>query len=171
MAKITLQGTEINTNSDIPKIGDSAPDFVLVNSDMEDVSLSTYQGKKKLLSIVPSLDTPVCATSTKRFDQLAREKKNALFITISADLPFAMSRFCKSEKLVNVITLSMMRSRNFAKDYGVLITNGPLAGITARAVIVLDEENTVIYSELISEIAHEPNYDAATKLLDAATLL
>ena len=144
---------------------------MLVNSDMEDVSLSTYQGKKKLLSIVPSLDTPVCAISTKKFDQLAREKTNALFITISADLPFAMSRFCKIENLDNVITLSMMRSRNFAKDYGVLITDGPLAGITARAIVVLDEEDTVIHSELISEIADEPDYDTAVKILDAAALL
>ena len=171
MATITLQGNQINTNGELPKIGDNAPDFVLVNSDMEDVSLSTYQGKKKLLSIVPSLDTPVCAISTKKFDQLAREKTNALFITISADLPFAMSRFCKIENLDNVITLSMMRSRNFAKDYGVLITDGPLAGITARAIVVLDEEDTVIHSELISEIADEPDYDTAIKILDAAALL
>tara|TARA_B100000929_G_scaffold265972_1_gene233369 strand:+ start:2019 stop:2534 length:516 start_codon:yes stop_codon:yes gene_type:complete len=171
MATITLQGNQINTNGELPKIGDNAPDFVLVNSDMEDVSLSTYQGKKKLLSIVPSLDTPVCAISTKKFDQLAREKTNALFITISADLPFAMSRFCKIENLDNVITLSMMRSRNFAKDYGVLITDGPLAGITARAIVVLDEEDTVIHSELISEIADEPDYDTAVKILDAAALL
>ena len=171
MATITLQGNQINTNGELPKIGDNAPDFVLVNSDMEDVSLSTYQGKKKLLSIVPSLDTPVCAISTKKFDQLAREKTNALFITISADLPFAMSRFCKIENLDNVITLSMMRSRNFAKDYGVLITDGPLPGITARAIIVLDEEDTVIHSELISEIADEPDYDTAIKILDAAALL
>ena len=171
MATITLQGNQINTNGEFPKIGDNAPDFVLVNSDMEDVSLSTYQGKKKLLSIVPSLDTPVCAISTKKFDQLAREKTNALFITISADLPFAMSRFCKIENLDNVITLSMMRSRNFAKDYGVLITDGPLAGITARAIVVLDEEDTVIHSELISEIADEPDYDTAVKILDAAALL
>tara|TARA_B100001250_G_C19752048_1_gene768227 strand:+ start:447 stop:962 length:516 start_codon:yes stop_codon:yes gene_type:complete len=171
MATITLQGTQINTNGDLPSVGDNAPDFVLVNSDMEDVSLATYEGKKKLLSIVPSLDTPVCAVSTKKFDQLAREKTNALFITVSADLPFAMSRFCKTENLQNVITLSMMRSRNFAKDYGVLITDGPLAGITARAIVVLDEKNTVIHSELISEIAHEPDYDSAIKLLDAAALL
>ena len=167
MATLTLQGKEIHTNGNLPKAGDSAPDFVLVNSEMEDVSLSTYKGKMKLLSIVPSLDTPVCAISTKKFDQLAREKSDALFITISADLPFAMSRFCKTENLDNVITLSMMRSRNFAKDYGVLITDGPLAGITARAIVVLNEENTVTYSELIPEIANEPDYDAAIKLLDA----
>ena len=168
MATITLQGNQTNTNGELPKIGDNAPDFVLVNSDMEDVSLITYQGKKKLLSIVPSLDTPVCAVSTKKFDQLAKEKTNILFITISADLPFAMSRFCKTENLDNVITLSMMRSRNFAKDYGVLITDGPLAGITARAIVVLNEENIVIHSELVPEIANEPDYDAALKLLDAS---
>ncbi len=168
MATITLQGNQTNTNGELPKIGDNAPDFVLVNSDMEDISLITYQGKKKLLSIVPSLDTPVCAVSTKKFDQLAKEKTNILFITISADLPFAMSRFCKTENLDNVITLSMMRSRNFAKDYGVLITDGPLAGITARAIVVLNEENIVTHSELVPEIANEPDYDAALKLLDAS---
>ena len=165
MAVLTLQGNEINTNGELPKVGSNAPDFMLVNSEMEDVSLTNYQGKKKLLSIVPSLDTPVCATSTKKFDKLAKEKLDTVFITISADLPFAVSRFCKTEGVSNVITLSMMRSRNFAKDYGVLITDGPLAGITARAIIVLNETNEVIYSELVSEIANEPDYDAALALL------
>ena len=165
MAVLTLQGNEINTNGELPKVGSNAPDFMLVNSEMEDVSLTNYQGKKKLLSIVPSLDTPVCATSTKKFDKLAKEKLDTAFITISADLPFATSRFCKTESVSNVITLSMMRSRNFAKDYGVLITDGPLAGITARAIIVLNETNEVIYSELVSEIADEPDYDAALALL------
>ena len=165
MAVLTLQGNEINTNGKLPKVGSNAPDFMLVNSEMEDVSLTNYQGKKKLLSIVPSLDTPVCATSTKKFDKLAKEKLDTVFITISADLPFAVSRFCKTESVSNVITLSMMRSRNFAKDYGVLITDGPLAGITARAIIVLNETNEVIYSELVSEIADEPDYDAALALL------
>ena len=165
MAVLTLQGNEINTNGELPKVGSNAPDFMLVNSEMEDVSLTNYQGKKKLLSIVPSLDTPVCATSTKKFDKLAKEKVDTVFITISADLPFAVSRFCKTESVSNVITLSMMRSRNFAKDYGVLIIDGPLAGITARAIIVLNETNEVIYSELVSEIADEPDYDAALALL------
>ncbi len=164
MAVLTLQGNKINTNGELPKVGSNAPDFMLVNSEMEDVSLTNYQGKKKLLSIVPSLDTPVCATSTKKFDKSAKEKLDTVFITISADLPFAVSRFCKTESVSNVITLSMMRSRNFAKDYGVLITDGPLAGITARAIIVLNETNEVIYSELVSEIADEPDYDAALAL-------
>ena len=166
MANITLQGNQIKTNGELPKIGDNAPDFVLVNSNMEDISLTNYQGKRKLLSIVPSLDTPVCAVSTKKFDELVKEKTNIMFLTISADLPFAMSRFCKKENLNNVVTLSMMRSRNFAKDYGVLITDGPLAGITARAIVVLNEENTVLHSELVPEIANEPDYDAAIKLLN-----
>ena len=165
MATITLKGDEIHTNGELPKAGDDAPDFTLVNSDLGDVSLATYQGKKKLLSIVPSLDTPVCATSTKKFNDFAKEKSDAVFLMISADLPFAMSRFCSAEGTDNVIALSMMRSRNFAKDYGVLIDDGPLAGITARAIVVIDENNKVIHSELVPEIAQEPDYDAALAAL------
>tara|TARA_R110002096_G_scaffold434673_1_gene657147 strand:+ start:49324 stop:49821 length:498 start_codon:yes stop_codon:yes gene_type:complete len=165
MATITLQGNEINTNGELPKVGDNAPDFTLVNAELGDVSLATYKGKKKLLSIVPSLDTPVCATSTKKFNDAAKEKSDAVFLMIAADLPFAMSRFCKAEGTDNVITLSMMRSRKFAKDYGVLIEDGPLAGITARALIVVDENDKVIHSELVPEIAQEPNYNAALAIL------
>ncbi len=165
MATITLQGNEIHTNGDLPKVGDTAPDFSLVNSELGDVSLATYKGKKKLLSIVPSLDTPVCATSTKKFNETAKEKSDSVFLMIAADLPFAMSRFCAAEGTDNVIALSMMRSRKFAKDYGVLIEDGPLAGITARALVVIDENDKVIHSELVSEIAQEPNYDAALAAL------
>jgi thiol peroxidase len=165
MAKISLQGKEINTNGDLPKAGDVAPDFSLVNAKLGDVSLSNYKGKKKLLNIVPSLDTEVCAISTKKFNDAAKEKSDAVFLMISADLPFAMSRFCKAEGTDNVITLSMMRSRKFAKDYGVLIEDGPLAGITARAVVVIDENNKVIHSELVPEIAQEPDYAAAIAAL------
>ena len=165
MAIITLQGNEIHTNGDLPKVGDTAPDFSLVNSELGDVSLATYKGKKKLLSIVPSLDTPVCATSTKKFNETAKEKSDSVFLMIAADLPFAMSRFCAAEGTDNVIALSMMRSRKFAKDYGVLIEDGPLAGITARALVVIDENDKVIHSELVSEIAQEPNYDAALAAL------
>ena len=165
MATITLQGNEINTNGEIPSVGSDAPDFILVKSEMKDISLSDYKGKKKLLSIVPSLDTPVCATSTIKFNKSAKDNPNVVFLIISADLPFAMSRFCKAENLENVDSLSMMRSRNFAKDYGVLISDGPLAGITARALLVLDENDKVIYSDIISEIANEPDYDSALKLL------
>ena len=165
MATVTLKGTEIHTNGELPKAGDDAPDFNLVTGDLADVSLATYKGKKKLLNIVPSLDTPVCATSTKKFNDTAREKSDTVFLMIAADLPFAMSRFCKAEGTDNVVPLSMMRSRNFAKDYGVLIEDGPLAGITARAVVVIDENDKVVYSELVPEIAQEPNYDAALAAL------
>lgn len=165
MAIITLRGTETHTNGELPRVGAAAPDFSLVNSALGDVSLATYKGKKKLLNIVPSLDTPTCATSTKKFNDAAKEKPDAVLLMISADLPFAMSRFCKAEGTDNIITLSMMRSRKFAKDYGVLIEDGPLAGITARAVVVIDENDTVIYSELVSEISQEPDYDAALAVL------
>jgi len=165
MAKITLHGNEFHTNGDLPVTGKQAPDFVLVDGELNNVTLETYKGKKKLLNIVPSLDTPVCATSTKRFNEAAKSKSDAVFLMISADLPFAMKRFCSTEGTGNVIPLSMMRSRNFAKDYGVLIEDGPLEGITARAVVVLDENNKVVYTELVPEIAQEPAYDMALAAL------
>ncbi len=165
MATITLRGTEIHTNGVLPKVGDAAPDFSLVNADLADVSLATYKGKKKLLSIVPSLDTPVCATSTIKFNTAAKTKADAVFLMIAADLPFAMSRFCTAEGAENIIALSMMRGKQFARDYGVLIEDGPLAGITARAIVVIDADDKVVYTELVPEIAQEPNYDAALALL------
>ena len=165
MAKITLKGNEVNTNSEIITVGSSAPDFTLVDSDLNNVSLSNFNNKNKILSIVPSLDTPVCQISTKVFNEKASSIKDTIILTISADLPFAMTRFCSSEKLNNIKSLSMMRSRNFAKDYGVLIVDGPLAGITARAVVVIDKNNIVIHSELVKEIADEPDYDGALNCL------
>ena len=165
MAKITLQGNEIHTSGNLPEIGSSAPDFTLVNKDLENVSLSTFPGKRKILNIVPSLDTPVCAISAKKFDDCAKEYDDTVILVISADLPFAMSRFCLSENLDRVIPLSVMRSQDFSRDYGVLIENGPLAGITARAIVVLDQKNSVVHTELISEIAHEPDYKAAIQAL------
>ena len=165
MATITLQGNEIHTNGDLPAVGDKAPEFKLVDKDLNDVSLKNFAGNKKLINIVPSLDTPVCATSTKKFGELVHEREDVVVLIVAADLPFAMSRFCTAEGVENVVTLSMMRSRNFAKDYGVLIEDGPLAGITARAVVVLDSDNSVIHSELVSEIANEPDYDAAIESL------
>ncbi len=163
MAKITLHGDEINTNGDLPAVGSQAPDFKLADTDLADKSLADFSGKKKLLNIVPSLDTPVCATSTKRFNDEARD--DAVMLVISADLPFAMGRFCGAEATDKVVPLSMMRSKNFAKDYGVLIQDGPLAGITGRAVVVLDENNKVVYTELVPEIAQEPDYDKALAAL------
>jgi thiol peroxidase len=165
MATITLKGNPVHTNGSLPAVGNKAPDFVLVNSELKNVSLDAYKGKKKLLNIVPSLDTPVCQTSTKKFNDHAKSRKDAVFLIISADLPFAMKRFCAAEGADNVIPLAMMRSRNFAKDYGVLIEDGPLAGITARAVVVLDGQDRVRYTQLVPEIGDEPDYAAALAAL------
>jgi len=165
MAKITLQGNEIHTNGSLPEIGTTAPEFTLVNKDLENISLSSFPGKKKLLSIVPSLDTPVCGTSTKKFNEYSKQHEDAVILVIAADLPFAMSRFCGEESLDSVIPLSIMRSDAFSRDYGVLIEDGPLAGITARAILVLDQDNSVVHSELVGEIANEPDYDAAIQAL------
>jgi len=165
MAKITLKGNPINTNADLPAVGAAAPDFSLTDGDLNDVTLADYKGKKKLLNIVPSLDTPVCATSTRKFNEYAKGRDNVVMLMVSADLPFAMGRFCTGEDLHNVVPLSMMRSRNFAKDYGVLITDGPLAGITSRAVVVIDENDKVVYTEMVPEIGEEPDYDKALAAL------
>jgi thiol peroxidase len=159
---VTLGGTPIDVSGSFPKAGDTAPDFKLVNKDLADVSLADFAGKKKILNIVPSLDTPVCATSTKKFNDAASDKVAVL--VISADLPFAQSRFCGAEA-PNVTTLSTMRGGDFMKASGVAITSGPLAGITARAVVVLDEADKVIHAELVPEIKQEPNYDAALAVL------
>lgn len=161
MAKTALKGTEVNTNGDLPAVGSKAPDFKLTDARLNDVSLTDYKGKRKLLNIVPSLDTDVCATSTKKFNQASGDFQNSVILIVSADLPFAQSRFCKTENTDKVIALSGMRDRNFAKDYGVLIQDGPLAGIMARAVIVIDENDKVVYTELVSEITEEPDYDKA----------
>jgi thiol peroxidase len=165
MAQTALKGTPVNLAGELPAVGSTAPDFKLVAGDLSDVTLATYAGKKKLLNIVPSLDTGVCATSTKKFNEAMAGKTNAVALVVSADLPFASSRFCSAEGITNVINLSMMRSRNFGKDYGVLITDGPLAGITARAVVVMDANNRVLYVELVPDITQEPNYDAALAAL------
>ena len=168
MATISLQGNEIHTNGKIPAVGTQAPDFVLVNKDLEDISLSQFKGNNKLISIVPSLDTPVCATSTKKFNEAIGKLEDTVCIVVSSDLPFAMSRFCDAESQTQIVPLSMMRSRNFAKDYGILIEDGPLAGITARAIVVLDKANIVKHSELVSEISNEPDYGKALQALREA---
>lgn len=165
MATITIEGNAINTNSDLPAVGSAAPAAKLTDGDLNDVTFDSFAGKKKLLNIVPSLDTGICAISTKTFNDVASAHEDTVFLTISADLPFAQGRFCEAENIDQVKTLSMMRDRNFAKDYGVLITDGPLAGITARAVIVLDADNKVIYTELVPEIAQEPDYESAIAAL------
>ncbi|MFO1419728.1 MAG: thiol peroxidase [Candidatus Competibacteraceae bacterium] len=165
MATVTLKGNPINTCGDLPAVGAPAPDFRLVTVDLNDVTLADFAGKKKLLNIVPSLDTSVCALSTRKFDEHAKAHPDTVILVVSADLPFAQKRFCGNEGLSNVATLSMMRSRKFAKDYGVLLEDGPLAGLTARAVVVLDANDTVRHTELVPEIAQEPDYEAALAAL------
>lgn len=165
MATVTLKGNPVNVAGHFPKTGETVPDFSLTAKDLSDVSLASYAGKRKVLNIVPSLDTPTCATSTRVFNQKASSMNNAVVLVIAADLPFAMSRFCGAEGLENVTTLSTFRSKDFHGKYGVDITDGPLRGLTARGVVVLDENNKVKYSELVSEIAQEPNYDAALAAL------
>jgi thiol peroxidase len=165
MTAVTLKGNPVTINGTFPSVGQTAPDFTLVAKDLSDVGLKNFAGKRKVLNIVPSLDTPTCATSTRKFNESASKLNNTVVLVISADLPFASSRFCVAEGLENVITLSLLRGREFSSNYGVEITSAPLAGLTARAVLVLDESNKVIHAELVSEIADEPNYDAALAVL------
>ena len=165
MATVTLRGNPVNVGGNFPKVGDSAPDFNLTASDLSDVSLASYAGKRKVLNIVPSLDTPTCAKSTRVFNEKASAMSNTVVLVIAADLPFAMSRFCGAEGLKDVVALSTFRGKDFHTKYGVDITDGPLRGLTARGVVVLDENNKVKHAELVSEIAQEPNYDAALAAL------
>lgn len=165
MATVTLAGDPLNVSGNFPKPGDAVHGFMLVDKDLKDISLSQFKGKRKVLNIVPSLDTPTCATSTRKFNAVAAELPNTVVLVISADLPFAQNRFCATEGLKNVITLSTLRGRDFHKDFGVMITDVPLAGLTARAVIVLDENDVVLHSELVPEIQQEPDYEAALEVL------
>ncbi|MFO1320442.1 MAG: thiol peroxidase [Burkholderiales bacterium] len=165
MATVTLKGNPVTVNGTLPQKGSLAPEFSLTGKDLADVSLTTWGGKRKVLNIVPSLDTPTCQKSTRVFNEKASAMNNAVVLVIAADLPFAMARFCGAEGLSNVVTLSTFRGKDFHQKYGVDITDGPLRGLTARAVVVLDENNRVIHTELVGEIASEPNYDAALAAL------
>jgi thiol peroxidase len=165
MAKITLKGKPFRTVGDLPAVGSQAPDFRLVDADMNDVGLASYAGKKKILTINPSFDTPVCAAAARKFNEKASALGDTVVLAISTDLPFAQKRFCTAEGLEIVVPLSIMRSKHFAKDYGVLIEDGPLAGITARAIVVLDADDKVVHSQLVEEIAEEPDYEAAIKVV------
>jgi len=162
---VKLGGAPITLLGDFPAVGQTAPAFSLVDKDLKDVSLKDFAGKRKVLNIVPSLDTGVCATSTRKFNEAASKLNNAVVLVISADLPFAMGRFCATEGLTNVTTLSLMRGRDFMRNYGVKIADSVLQGVTARAVIVLDENDRVIHAELVDDITHEPNYAAALAAL------
>lgn len=162
---VLLAGKPTHLGGHVPARGAKAPPFTLVGTDLADVSLESFDGRRKVLNIVPSLDTPVCQTSTRRFNEQAGRLDNTVVLVISADLPFAMKRFCETEGLTNVVSLSTLRGREFMANYGVEILDGRLAGLTARAVLVLDEANTVLHAELVPEIRHEPDYAAALAAL------
>lgn len=162
---VHFQGNPIAVAGKIPQQGEHAKNFTLVAKDLSDVALSSFAGKRKVLNIFPSIDTGVCATSVRTFNQLASSLDNTVVLCISSDLPFAQSRFCGAEGLNNVITLSTLRGGEFKQNYGVAISEGALAGLTARAVVVLDGQDNVLYSELVNEITTEPNYDAALAAL------
>ena len=161
MTEITLRGNPYTVAGALPDVGDRAPDFTLVAGKMQDRHLADFAGKRKILNIFPSMDTGTCAMSVRKFNDYAEEHAGVTMLQISADLPFAQARFCGNEGLENVVSLSMLRDKQFARDYGVLIADGPMAGLCARAAVVLDENDAVLHSELVSEIADEPDYAAA----------
>lgn len=161
MSKITFKGNSTNTVGSLPTLGTQAPDFTLTKTDLSDLSLKDLQGKKVILSIFPSLDTAVCATGVRKFNEAANKLNNVSIVCISADLPFAQARFCGAENLNNVITASTFRHPEFGKAYGVTIIDGPLAGLMSRAVLVLDEKGKVIYTQQVPEITQEPDYEKA----------
>lgn len=165
MTEVTLKGNPIQVAGNFPQTGEKAKPFTLVGGDLADVSLSGFSGKRKILNIFPSIDTPTCATSVRKFNAQANDLANTVVLCVSADLPFAQKRFCGAEGLENVTNLSTMRGRDFLENYGVLISTGPLAGVSARAVVVLDEQDKVLHSELVAEIGSEPDYAAALAAL------
>ena len=164
-SSVTLKGNPVDVAGNLPKVGSTAPNFTLVDKALADVTLETFAGKRKVLNIFPSVDTPTCAASIRTFNKLAAGMNNTVVLNISADLPFAQSRFCAAEGIDNVQNLSSMRGRDFLMNYGVLLFTSKLAGLCARAVIVIDENNKVSYVELVPEIANEPNYDGALAAL------
>jgi thiol peroxidase len=163
MATITLKGNKIHTSGELPKVSSQAPDFKLVKSDLSELDKASLKGKKVVLNIFPSLDTDVCAASVRRFNKEASSLGNTVVVCVSKDLPFAHGRFCSTEGLNNVITASDFRTGKFGEDYGLTISDGPLAGLHSRAVVVFDEKGEVIYTEQVPEIVEEPNYEAALK--------
>jgi len=165
MTTITLKGNPIETIGNLPTVGSTAPTFKLVKSDLSETSLSDYNGSKLVLNVFPSIDTPTCATSVRKFNEKASTMANTKVLCVSADLPFALGRFCGAEGISNVETASVFRSGNFGNDYGLTITTGPLSGLLSRAVVVIDESGKVLHSEQVGEIADEPNYDAALAVL------
>ena len=165
-SSVTLKGNPVDVAGNLPKVGSTAPNFTLVDKALADVTLDTYAGKRKVLNIFPSVDTPTCAMSIRAFNKHAAGLSNTVVLNISADLPFAQTRFCAAEGIENVVNLSTMRGRDFLMNYGVLLFTSKLAGLAARAVIVIDENNVIKYLELVPEIANEPNYEAAIAALN-----
>lgn len=165
MAQVTLRGNPVQVEGELPQTGSKAPDFTLTAGDLSEVTLATFAGKRKVLNIFPSVDTPTCATSVRTFNAQANNVSNTVVLCISSDLPFAQKRFCGTEGLDNVQSLSDFRNADFAVDYGVSIADGPLRALIARAVVVLDENDNVLHSELVPEIGQEPNYEAALAVL------
>lgn len=165
MAKITLKGNPINTVGALPAVGSKAPDFKLTKTDLSDVGLKDFAGKKIVLNIFPSIDTGVCATSVRKFNQEAAKLANAVVVGVSRDLPFAHGRFCGAEGIKGVVTTSDLRDGSFGKAYGVTIVDGPLAGLLSRAIVVVDEKGTVVHTEQVPEIAQEPDYAKALAAL------
>lgn len=163
MAQITFKGNPVNTSGQLPAVGTVAPDFVLVKQDLSEVSLKDLKGKNVILNIFPSLDTGVCAASVRRFNKEAAGLANTVILAVSADLPFAAGRFCTTEGIANVEPASVFRNCEFATDYGVLLVDGPLKGLLARSVVVVDADGKVAYTELVSETTNEPNYENALK--------
>ena len=162
---VTLGGNPFQVDGSFPQKGQAAPAFTLVGKDLADVALSSFAGQRKVLNIFPSVDTPTCATSVRKFNEKASGLENTVVLCISADLPFALSRFCGAEGLDKVVTLSTMRGRDFLESYGVALSNGPLAGLAARAVLVLDADDQVLHSQLVGEIKNKPDYEAALQAL------
>lgn len=165
MAQITLRGNLINTISDLPSLGSVAPNFSLTGTDLNDVNLSDFTGYKLILNIFPSIDTPVCAASVREFNKRMAEVPNTKVLCISKDLPFAHKRFCGAEGIEHVVSLSEFKNNDFSTSYGVLITDGLLQGLMARAVIILDESGKILYTQLVPEIAQEPDYERALGVL------
>ena len=166
MAIITLKGNPINTCGDLPQNGSAAPDFTLIKTDLSEIRLSDIKGKRIILNIFPSIDTPVCATSVRKFNEAAAKIENTIILCVSKDLPFAHSRFCGAEGIENVLSVSDFRTGQFGDKYGATIIDGPLTGLLARSVVVLNEAGQVVYSELVNEMTSEPNYEAALKAVD-----
>jgi len=168
MAQITLKGDPVHTIGELPEVGDQAPDFLLTKTDLSDISLKDVSGKKVILNIFLGVDTSVCSISLARFNEEIKKFNNAIVIGVSMALPFSHGRFCESNGVENVITVSELRNREFGNNYGVRMVDGPLAGLFARAIVVIDESSKVIYTQLVPEITEEPDYEKALNMLNDA---